>query len=1221
MVNQDYRDRVKNVHKAFRHMQKPVFVMLVFVVIAGMTIPHASVNVLAQHHSKANVNTGYDLAFDSFESINATERSFVTSMDTYGSQMVGCAEFSGTLQNNMGSNSIQSAGGKDVLLFGWDSTQGYWQQAFGGLDDDFCWKVRWISQDMIGVSGYFKDDFTVGSHQLMNEGNRDAFFVQFNTTSQTYDSAVSVGTSGLEEMRSFVALSNGSFALVGSSSGDLTSTGIVGGASCVENGSVACTFILYTDQDLVPQKLSILQSTQSVIGFDAVEIGTSGKLLVTGQFTKTFIYSGGNVTRQGTTYTDIFVARITEGGVNDLLSAYGGSGIDEARSIISTPTGFTISGSSQLDADITPKVYEPVEDWQAPQGVGMKDVVILTVNSNGLITDGFTFGTDKNDAMGELDIDENGLLYLSGYIGSTMDFDNSTFGVQDKNSAILAIVDNSGGVASSIVDFYASFGSSNGDARSNSVSLSSSDDIWLGGRLAPGAQTNLFFGQYAEGFDRAGFLLRVGSDIDDDSIAKRLDNCPNVQNIDQLNYDSDSFGNECDGDDDNDGIDDGFDTQCPLSSPIGFVSDATTDHDGDGCADSSEDDDDDNDGYSDSLEANMDCPKGFTNWQAGNTSLDRDQDGCHDSEEDNDDDGDGFLDDVNDLCHGVNSIIFNSGTWMDIDLDGCHDQEDPDIDNDGVLNAPDGCDDSPINWISIPSEDYDQDGCKDDVEDNDDDNDNVVDIMDVACPLSQTNGFVSTSLTDYDGDGCEDTIEDDDNDNDEIQNDIDQCKRMKLDWTSIELTDRDGDGCHDLDEDDDDDNDNVNDIDDICTNVDSERNWTSNELSDFDGNGCRDDGMQNGGYGEDTDDDSDGINDALDQVCPKSPLLLSGDLDGDGCKDDEENEVDIDGDGKINTYDNCPSGSQILVDDIDDDGCNNNEDSDDDGDGIDDEGDACDLDSPEFFKDYVNWDAKDNFVLDYDQDGCHDDGEDPDDDNDGVLDTKDQCGPDELSKKNWVSTKQTDYTGNGCYDADEDTDDDEDGVLDSKDQCDPDSMNSNQAGWIPEPGQDKNGDGCVDDLTLTDADRKTVDSEEDEEQLMKWVLGVLGILLVLILVIVGKKNETTNTQTIIYGDTSEQNNQPETKSDQTAEAEEEPESTTVTQLMQHFGGYGGPYEIEWLVEVGDTVQKGQVIVEVTTDYATFNLESEFNGIIIKSYGGWRNDLGVGDPVMDIEPVE
>ena len=102
---------------------------------------------------------------------------------------------------------------------------------------------------------------------------------------------------------------------------------------------------------------------------------------------------------------------------------------------------------------------------------------------------------------------------------------------------------------------------------------------------------------------------------------------------------------------------------------------------------------------------------------------------------------------------------------------------------------------------------------------------------------------------------------------------------------------------------------------------------------------------------------------------------------------------------------------------------------------------------------------------------------------------------------------------------------------------------------------------------------------------------------------------TTNTQIINHGNASNQN-KPEPESDQTAEAEEVPESTTVTQLMPDCG-HGSPYEVEWLVEAGDTVQKGQVIVEVTTDYDSLKLESEFNGVIAKTYGGWRDNLGVG----------
>ena len=167
----------------------------------------------------------------------------------------------------------------------------------------------------------------------------------------------------------------------------------------------------------------------------------------------------------------------------------------------------------------------------------------------------------------------------------------------------------------------------------------------------------------------------------------------------------------------------------------------------------------------------------------------------------------------------------------------------------------------------------------------------------------------------------------------------------------------------------------------------------------------------------------------------------------------------------------------------------------------------------------MNWAAKDNFALDYDQDGCHDEGEDPDDDQDGVLDINDDCGPNEFSKKNWVSDRQTsDYDGDGCADITEDADDDDDEVPDFRDHCDPDSRDSNQEGWIPKPGEDENGDGCVDRLELTDADQRAVESEQKKDTYLMWVLGAVGILVFVALVIVGRKNEITNNQTNIFGD-------------------------------------------------------------------------------------------------------
>ena len=69
-------------------------------------------------------------------------------------------------------------------------------------------------------------------------------------------------------------------------------------------------------------------------------------------------------------------------------------------------------------------------------------------------------------------------------------------------------------------------------------------------------------------------------------------------------------------------------------------------------------------------------------------------------------------------------------------------------------------------WTSDAQSDHDGDGCRDSVEDADDDNDGVYDFAD-TCAAGQL-GWTSSSATDYDGDGCQDAGEDVDDDNDGI---------------------------------------------------------------------------------------------------------------------------------------------------------------------------------------------------------------------------------------------------------------------------------------------------------------------------------------------------------------------------------------------------------------------------------------------------------------------
>jgi len=217
-------------------------------------------------------------------------------------------------------------------------------------------------------------------------------------------------------------------------------------------------------------------------------------------------------------------------------------------------------------------------------------------------------------------------------------------------------------------------------------------------------------------------------DVDNDGIDDSLDNCPEVENADQVDTDNDGDGDACDDDDDGDTVADTADN-CPLvANPD--QADADNDGEGDAC-----DGDADGDGVAD---ASDNCPEAVNGDQL-DTDGDQLGDAC-----DPDDDNDIILDAVD------NCPLDSNGDQVNTDTDALGDTCDDDDDNDTILDVDDNC---PL----IASDQSNLDGdALGDACDDDDDGDTVIDDDD-NCPSVSNEDQLDSDLNGH-GDACDGVV-------------------------------------------------------------------------------------------------------------------------------------------------------------------------------------------------------------------------------------------------------------------------------------------------------------------------------------------------------------------------------------------------------------------------------------------------------------------------------
>jgi uncharacterized delta-60 repeat protein/uncharacterized repeat protein (TIGR01451 family) len=512
------------------------------------------------------------------------------------------------------------------------------------------------------------------------------------------------------------------------------------------------------------------------------------------------------------------------------------------------------------------------------------------------------------------------------------------------------------------------------------------------------------------------------NDDDNDTILDTADNCPLIVNPDQEDTDGDEIGNACDldpteetNDSDGDTVGDDVDNCVPIPNTD------QTDTDGDGQGDACDVDDDD-DTVNDPAD---NCPL-IENTDQTNTDGDGAGDAC-----DTDDDNDGSVD-PSDNCQVVNNPL-----QEDIDGDGIGDVCDEDADGDGVDNGDDNCPIDPNPDQANEDGDDLGDVCDENSPPTDTDVDGIPDATD-NCPAVGNTGQANND-GDAQGDAC-----DTDDDNDGVLDTVDNCQFIANPGQENDDGDAAGNVCDNTPggSDPDTDGDGVVDPQDNCPAIPNDDQ--ANNDGDAQGDAC------------DTDDDNDGVLDAAPDNCqfvanPGQEDANQNNI-GDAC-DGTAPPVDTDGDGVPDTTDNCPvvdnPGQGNNDGDAEGDAC----DEDDDNDGVLDGDDNCQ---------FVENPGQENDDGDAAGNVCDDSpgGADPDTDGDGVVDPQDNCP---TVANDDQANNDGDAEGDAC-----DADDDNDGVLDAADNCQfegnpgQEDANQNDVGDVCEAGACSDQGGDVD---------------------------------------------------------------------------------------------------------------------------------------------------------------
>jgi hypothetical protein len=251
--------------------------------------------------------------------------------------------FNGTV--NFGGGNLVSAGSTDVFVAKFNAAGVHlWSQRFGSTGQEGGDSVALDALGDVFVAGYFFGTVDFGGGNLVSAGDTDIFVAKYNSDG-AHKWSQRFGSTGSEVGFSAAVDASDNVFVTGFFNGTVN----FGGGNLVSAGSDDIFLAKYNEVG-VHQWSQRFGSATSDAG-RCVAVDASGNVLVTGNFTGTVNFGGGNLVSLGS--NEIFVAKYGAAGAHLWSQRFGGTGSDQASSVrVDVPGNVFVAGSFQGTADL-----------------------------------------------------------------------------------------------------------------------------------------------------------------------------------------------------------------------------------------------------------------------------------------------------------------------------------------------------------------------------------------------------------------------------------------------------------------------------------------------------------------------------------------------------------------------------------------------------------------------------------------------------------------------------------------------------------------------------------------------------------------------------------------------------------------------------------------------------------------------------------------------------